>query len=159
MNTDLIRNLIITSFVGALFLFGAMGVSAQVTTPSPTDVRGNGWTLVPEECLENAATECGFEQMLQLIANIIGLFLVIALALATLLFGYAGFKYATAAGNPQQISGAKAIFKSVAIGLIIVFLAYTIVQVVVSILGVEGDDYNQFLEEQSPSSTKDAFLT
>lgn len=155
------RNFLITTIVGVFLFFGASDASAQVTTPSPEDVRGGNWTLVPEECLgTRAATDCGFEQILQLIANIIGLFFVIALGLATLLFGYAGFKYATAAGNPQQISGAKAIFKSVAIGLIIVFLAYTLVQVIVSILGVDNSNgYNQFLEQQSPSSKKDAFLT
>jgi len=147
------RRLVIATVLGVSMFSGASRVTAQVTTPSPDDVKSDGWTLVPEECLgEGAATECGFDQALQLIANLIALLFVISLGLATLLFGYAGFKYATAAGNPQQIKGAKTIFTSVAIGLIIVFLAYTLVQVVISILGVDNTaGYNQFLEEQDPS--------
>lgn len=153
--------------IGAVFLlfFSSFGVVfAQIENapvPSPSEVRKKGsqpWTLVPTDCLGPNAADyhdrektdpvCGFQEMLQLVANIMGLLMVIALSLAALLFAYAGFKYATALGNPSQIQGAKKIFTNVAIGLIIVSLAFTIVQVVVGILGVEKDKYNQFLETQ-----------
>ena len=140
----------IPAFVVSLLFSGAYGVSAQLLTPSPelvqTEGQRDGWTLVPSECLgPEAAVNCGFEQALQLVANIIGLLLVVALLLSALLFGYAGFTYATSAGDPGKVKTAKGIFTSVAKGLIIVFLAYTIVQVVISIFGVQ-QEYNIFLQ-------------
>lgn len=120
---------------------------ANTPVPSPSDIEDSNWTLVPPECLgPDAPTQCGFDQLMQLIANIMGLLMVIALSLATLLFAYAGFRYATALGNPSQIQGAKKMFTNVAIGLALVFGAYLIVQVVVSILDVQ-DDYNMFLDK------------
>jgi amino acid transporter len=154
------RLAVIISLVG-LFWFSSVTVFAQTTNIpiDPVDVQGPGWTLVPEECLgDRAATDCGFEQLLQLAANIIGLLMAIALLLAALLFGYAGFLYATTAGDPGKAKRARGIFTSVAVGLIIVFLAYTIVQVVVSIFGVQ-DDYNLFLESSfNDGVTQDVFL-
>lgn len=117
--------------------------------PSPDKVQEEGWTLVPKGCTGPNATnpdECGFDEFIQLIANAMGLLMAIALSLSTLLFSIAGFRYVTAAGNTGQIESAKKIFFNVAIGLAIVFGAYLIVQVVVSVLGVEGGLFNQFLE-------------
>jgi hypothetical protein len=141
MNTRLpSRTLVALSMISLLFV-GFQTAFAQPTIPEPGDITAkdaqgmNTWTLVPAECLgPDAATECGFNEMLQLVANIIGLFMVIALLLAGLLFGYAGFLYVTTAGDPGKAKKARGIFTNVAIGLVIVFLAYTIVQVIISIL-------------------------
>lgn len=145
----LLRLLLVTAFVAGGSLVAFADNVANTPVPSPSDIESSGWTLVPPECLgERAPEECGFDQLMQLIANIMGLLMVIALSLATLLFAYAGFRYATALGNPSQIQGAKKMFTNVAIGLALVFGAYLIVQVVVSVLGVE-DNYNMFLEKGS----------
>lgn len=136
----------------ALLVFSPVGVvfaqSAVVEVPDPVEVKEEGWTLVPAECLgDRAVDDCGFPQVIQLVANVMGLLMVIALSLATLLFSFAGFKYVTAAGNQTQVESAKKIFTNVAIGLAVVFGAYLVVQVVVSTLGV-NEDFNQFLDDQ-----------
>ncbi|MEX0933565.1 MAG: hypothetical protein WDZ74_02300 [Candidatus Paceibacterota bacterium] len=138
-------------FIAVLLFFGGAGTTfAQIEVPDSTvvegkDADGRAWTLVPKDCLgDQAATECGFEEVLQLIANIMGLAFVAVLLLAALLFGYSGFLYAYSAGDTTKVKTAKGIFTNVAKGLIIVFLAYTIVQVIISIFGVQPE-YNQFL--------------
>jgi hypothetical protein len=160
MLTGIIKTLV----VGTLF-FSMLGTTlAQTEVPSPSDIENTGWTLVPPECLGDDAAgfeenadgtkgdpNCGFSEMMQLVANIMGLLFVLALAISTLLFAYAGFKYATALGNPSQIQGAKKIFTNVAIGLALVFGAYLIVTTIVAILDVKPE-YNKFLENADPGT-------
>lgn len=147
------------SLLFAVFVFFVPTVLfADVINPGDVDPTKEGWTLVPPECLGPDAASvdsegvplCGFPEFLQLIANVMGLLMVIALSISALLFAIAGFRYVTAAGNTTQVEGAKKMFFNVAIGLAIVFAAYLIVQVIVSTLGVvsdpAGEDFNQFLE-------------
>lgn len=63
--------------------------------------------------------------------NRLALFLgLIAVAYAV----YGGYLYLTAGGNDDQTKQAKGIFKNVAIGLVIIFLAYSIVITVMNTL-------------------------
>lgn len=142
--------------VGAILTFSlttysGITLAQEIQTPSPSEVQGDGWTLIPEGCTGKDAHNpevCGFDQFIQLIANIMGALMVIALSLATILFSFAGFKYVTAAGNPSQIESAKKVFLNVAIGLAVVFGAYLLIQVLVSVLGVDNN-FNIFLEKSS----------
>lgn len=145
----------LTIFLGVILAVSPVSVFSQpIDAPPPEDVKGGNWTLVPEECLgpnaanvdSNGVPVCGFPEFLQLIANVMGLLMVIALSLSALLFAIAGFRYVTAAGNTTQVEGAKKMFFNVAIGLVVVFAAYLIVQVIASTLQVDSD-FNQFLEE------------
>lgn len=148
-----------TLAVMVLMLFGGAfyGVSFANTNRNVAPVEINPaavetdpeWTLVPRFCLDDdysPASPCGFPQFVQFIANLMSLAIVLALALATILFAVAGIKYATSAGNMNQVKEAHAIFRNVAIGLIIVLIAYTVVQVIVSTLDVE-DAFNIFLQQ------------
>ena len=56
-------------------------------------------------------------------------------ALVAVIYGiYGGFIYLTAGGNDEQVKKAKTIFKQVAIGLVVIFLAYSVVEFVMSSL-------------------------
>jgi len=146
------RNIATTFLLGTIiFSFGNItnAQTLEVSLPAKDENDGGWTTLVPAGCLGPDASKtenCGFPEFMQLVANIMGLLTVLALAIATFLFAFAGFKYATAVGNPSQIQGAKKIFTNVIIGLVIVFIAYTIVQVIASSLQVEPE-YNQFLDK------------
>jgi hypothetical protein len=138
-----------------LMLFGAFyGVSLANTTQrvepiqiNPVAVEEEDWTLVPAHCLDdNPQTPCGFREFVQFFANLMSLAIVLALALATILFAVAGIKYATSAGNMNQVKEAKGIFFNVGLGLIIVLIAYTVVHVVVATLDVQ-DTFNIFLQQ------------
>lgn len=164
---NFIKKLIPLALAFSLLLFASPVFAQKLEAPTPDEVKKTTFTLIPEECLgehaasfKDAAGEidqrdsegnligtpvCGFPEFMQLIANIMGVLLTVSLSIAVLLFSLAGFQYATAAGNPTKIEGAKKIFTNVAIGLALVFGAYLIVQLIVSILGVDPD-YNQFLD-------------
>jgi hypothetical protein len=60
------------------------------------------------------------------------------------MFAYAGFLVMTSLGRPGQISKAKNIFLSSAIGIIIMFTAYGVVYFILTKLGVT-EGFNQFL--------------
>lgn len=161
---NFIKKLIPLAFIFSTLVYASPVFAQPIDPPSPDEVKKDGFTLIPGECLGEHAAEiydsnfpppqnkkigdpvCGFPELMQLVANIMTVLLVVSLSIATLLFAIAGFQYATAAGNPNQIEGAKKIFTNVAIGLVLVFGAYLIVQVIVSILGVE-DEYNIFLDK------------
>lgn len=59
-------------------------------------------------------------------------------SLALLFFIYGGVMFLISSGNKEQISKAKGILKASAIGLIIVFASFVIIQLVLRALGVEG---------------------
>lgn len=60
-------------------------------------------------------------------------------ALVAVIYGvYGGFIYLTAGGNDEQTKKAKTIFKQVAVGLIVIFLAYSVVAFVISSLGTSA---------------------
>lgn len=94
-------------------------------TPSVISAQG----IVP--C---SGTDCDFGHVIQLIANLLKFFVLIAIPLAAISFAWAGFIYMTSGGNPGKVSKAHGIFKKVGIGLVIVLTAYTIVRVIISAL-------------------------
>ncbi|MDZ7726008.1 MAG: pilin [Candidatus Campbellbacteria bacterium] len=145
---NFLKSFLILSLVLGMFLpTDSLFAQETIEPVGSTEVEKKDFTLVPEACTgEDAATECGFDDFLQLIANIMGFLLVFSLSLATVFFAWAGFRYATAAGDTSQTEAAKKIFTNVAIGLVLVFGAYLLVQVIVSALGVETN-FNQFLED------------
>ena len=57
-------------------------------------------------------------------------------ALIAVIYGiYGGFLYLTAGGNDEQTKKAKTVFKQVAIGLVVIFLSYSVVTFVIGSLG------------------------
>lgn len=102
--------------------------------------------VVPEACRgDNAAEDCGYEEFIELIRNVVALLLYFAIFIATLMFVYAGIIYLTNSGNPTRIAQAKSIMWNTIIGLVIAFAAYLIVAVIVSTLGV-CEDFNPFTD-------------
>ncbi len=85
--------------------------------------------LVPD-----CSPDCGFDDLMKLVGNIIEFFVLLAIPLAAISFAWAGFIYMTSGGNPGKTSKAHGIFKKVGIGLVIVLGAYTIVSVILRAL-------------------------
>ena len=73
---------------------------------------------------------CNFCSLVALSQNIINFLVYLAGAFATIMFAYAGIKYATAAANPSQIEEAHKIFWNVLIGIVFVLAAWLIVNTV-----------------------------
>ena len=51
---------------------------------------------------------------------------------------YGGFTLMTAAGNPKKVEAGKSIITNAIIGMVVVFIAFWIVQIVGAVFGLEG---------------------
>ncbi len=78
--------------------------------------------------------DCGYDDFMVLINNVIETLIGIAVAVSALLFMYAGFLYLTAGGNENQADRAKDIFGNVAIGFGIILVAWLVVSMIVGLL-------------------------
>ncbi len=115
------------------FFSFAIGVYAFATLLFPTFVEAQG--LVPACGVPDTGGYCELCHVVGLIDNVID-FIIIDLSwpVAAILFAYAGFLYLTSAGNPGQITKARSIFGDVAIGFIIILVAWLVVDTVMKTL-------------------------
>lgn len=70
---------------------------------------------------------CDFNDLVTLAVNFVNFLITYSFLVAVISFSYAGFLYLTSQGNPGQISKAHGIFKTTAIGFLIVLSAWLIV--------------------------------
>lgn len=77
---------------------------------------------------------CDFNAFLETANKLIEMIIYLAASGAALLFAYAGFLYITAQGETGKISAAHAIFKNVAVGFIVILLAWLFVKLILDIL-------------------------
>lgn len=81
---------------------------------------------------------CNFENLMTFVNTLVSFLLYLSTLIATVLFVYAGATYIFAAGDSGKISKAHGIFTSTAIGLIVTFGAWLIVETILTKLGVKG---------------------
>lgn len=74
--------------------------------------------------------QCGFQDFITGINTIANYLIFIGTVLASVSFAYAGFLYLTSAGSTEKISHAHGIFLKVAIGFVIMLLAWLIVKTI-----------------------------
>jgi len=108
-------------------------ILSLVTLPLFVSAQGFG-NLVP--CGNDDPTECGIEEFITLVANVVEIIIVIGLMISSLVFAYAGFLYITAQGSSEKVGKATKIFTNVAIGLFIAFVAFLVVDLITSSLGL-----------------------
>lgn len=82
--------------------------------------------------------DCNYDTFIKTINNLIQKIIVLAAAGSAILLAYAGFLYITAQGDTGKISQAHKIFKNVAIGFIIILLAWLIVSKILEVFGAKG---------------------
>lgn len=126
------RNLLLTLLLSGVFL-GSMLIIPEVLAQA--EKPGPGYKIVT--CTE----DCGFKEFIELVNRVINLLLYFALTLAVISFMYAGFLLLFSGGNESKLSDAKSIFWKVLTGIIIAFLAWTIVHFVLGLFGV-SDGYS-----------------
>ncbi|MCK4520866.1 hypothetical protein KAT95_03345 [Candidatus Parcubacteria bacterium] len=78
-------------------------------------------------CIDNPITSTSFEDLVNSIVNFI---FMLAIAIAPIMFIIAGFAFITAAGDPAKVQKAKDIALWTAIGLMVVLMAYGIINVI-----------------------------
>ena len=111
-------------------------------------VKGNKYLLaaatdpLAQKC---AGDNCGFEDLLKLFGRIFDFLLYIAVPLATLAIGYAGFLYLTSSTNEGNRSRAKEILKNAVIGIVLTLAAYVIVKSLLTLIGADSA-FTNFIE-------------
>ena len=113
---------------------------AGTSTNSGSDAGGGGLVKCGTERDKdnNITNPCGFNDVLTLINTVIKFILFnLALPIAAIMFAYAGFELVTSGGSTEKKSKAKEIFTNVAIGLIVIAVAFLIIQTILSIVGYD----------------------
>lgn len=81
---------------------------------------------------------CKLDALVATIRSVIDWLLTISAVIGGALFAYAGFLYATSAGNTGQISKAHGIFWNVLVGIVIAFAAWLIIKSILDAIGVKA---------------------
>jgi hypothetical protein len=89
-------------------------------------------------------TDCDINAFYKLIGNIVELLVALAIPVAIIFFLFAGAKLVFSRGNVQAAQGAKKMFTSAVIGLLLIVGAYAIVVTIVDAL-VTGE-YKSFFD-------------
>ncbi|MES2437176.1 MAG: pilin [Patescibacteria group bacterium] len=88
--------------------------------------------------------ECGFNDVVILIQNLINVMFTISIPLTVIAFTYVGILLLTAGGNASKVTQAKEIAGKVMIGFIIILSAWLIVYLITSTF--LSDEFNMFLK-------------
>ena len=83
--------------------------------------------------------DCKWNDLIQLVDNVISFALYIATILAILSFMWAGFLMMTAQGKASQVDKARGIFFNVVFGLVFAYGAWVLVYFILQALRVQGD--------------------
>jgi hypothetical protein len=115
----------LTYLVGAITIF----------LPQPTKAVAGLWDgLIP--CRDSGT--CQLNDFMILAVNVSKIILGLCGSLALGAFVYGGFMFLISAGSREKVEKAKTIIKSAIIGLIIIFVSYTLVGFIFRALGIEG---------------------
>ncbi|MES2135031.1 MAG: hypothetical protein V4449_02225 [Patescibacteria group bacterium] len=119
--------------VALVLIFIPLAVFAADSNPSSL-LSGAGGGLVPQ-C---EGPECKACDLTDLANNVINFGVAFSVIVATLMFAYAGVLYVTAASSPEQIKKAHGVFTNVFVGLLLVLLAWLLVNILFSVLTGRG---------------------
>ncbi len=95
----------------------------------------SGFSLVP--VCSGVNGQCGWNDLIVLVKNIMYYLIFIGTTLAAISVSYAGFMYATSAGNAGKIEKAHQVFSTVAVGLIFLWGGWLLIATIMKTLGVQ----------------------
>ena len=119
------KNKIIITFL-ASFCFFMINANMVLATTTSIVPRGDGYSDGSYQ----------LNDLLMVGINVSDIILGIVGSLTLLMFVYGGVMMLISSGNSEQVTKAKGILMAAIIGLIIVFASYTIIQFVMSALGI-----------------------
>lgn len=86
--------------------------------------------------------DCGYDDFIQLITNVINFLVKAAIAFSAIVFAYAGWLYLTSGGDTGKIKQAHELFIKVLWGFLFALGAFLIVQLITKSLGLKGGIVN-----------------
>ena len=100
----------------------------------------------------SAPGDYGFEQLGQMLVNIINWLLVVGFTISATGFAAEGIMYLTAGGDPGKIGRSHVVFKKILVGFILAVSSHAIVNFIATSLGMKSDSsivelYNSFIQK------------
>jgi|AntRauTorcE11897_2_1112592.scaffolds.fasta_scaffold15982_2 heme A synthase len=80
---------------------------------------------------------CDIDHFLELLFNVMNYIIWLGIIFSSLVFVYAGFLYITAQGDSSKVQRATKIFTNVAVGLFLAFIAFLLIEVITTSLGLD----------------------
>ena len=102
--------------------------------PAIAFAQGAG-NLVPCE-----GADCQVDDFFELVFNVINFVIFLGIVFSSIVFAYAGFLYITAQGDTSKVKKATKIFTGVAVGLLLAFTSFLIIQLITSSLGLNKEN-------------------
>ena len=96
--------------------------------------------VVDAQIVKCSGSDCDWKSLIGLAQNILNFIVTLSISVAAIMFAYAGWLYFSDGGNSQKISQAHGIFASVVIGLVIVLVAWLVVNTLLDVLTGQGLD-------------------
>lgn len=98
--------------------------------------------IIPPDCLDKTASNCGLDDLAQLFVNLYSIGIVYAGAVALLFLIIGGFVMLTSQGRQDRVDLGKRIIADTIIGIVIIMTAYFVVNIIqTQILGVTDEEY------------------
>ena len=120
------------SFAQTVQEASTFGTSQQLGTGIVPSCTGD---LIPGS--STGERKCRWEDLVTLFKRIMVYLIFIGTTLAAISVSYAGFMYATSAGNSGKIEKAHQVFSTVAVGLIFLWGGWLLIATIMSTLGVQ----------------------
>jgi hypothetical protein len=99
--------------------------------------------IIPCGCSDSKQeTPCTLNEVFQLIVNVTKVILGITGSAALLMFTYGGFMFIISSGNEERVKKAKDIISMAAIGLVIIFVSFLIINTLINVL-TTGNTWGQ----------------
>ncbi len=122
------RQLFLIILISIAVIIPALTMAAS---QPPTGVIGG--RIVPD-----CGADCGWTDLVQLASNILNFLVFISVMAAAIMFAYAGFLYMSDGGSMSKVKEAHGVFAAVAVGIIIVLVAWLAVDTLMKTLTGKG---------------------
>jgi len=132
------KKIILSSTLLGLLIFSAIPAQAQQSILPKIDDESRGCTI--NGVYERSAEKCGnynLDDFVKLLVNATTLVLSLVGSIALIMFIFGGITMMVSGGNKEQIDKGRKAIVAAAIGLIIVFSSYMIMQFTLKSLGIE----------------------
>ncbi len=138
------KNILIAHRFAILSTVFALFLSFSFLMPIVVQAQGFAEFTIPEGC-NKRGVECSWDDLVMLGQEVLQFAIYLAVLGATVAFVWAGFKMMTNMGNDGEITKAKKILYTAAIGLVITMAAYLIVDFILDKLMVE-EPFRHFVQ-------------
>jgi len=118
------------AFVVVFICVGALLIAPSFVSAQVFEIPCLGPTLGVGRVVD----DCDFNDLMNLVKNILDFLIILSIPMATVAFAYAGYLMLTSVGNSGKISQAKGIFWKVLLGFVFVLSAWLIVRFITSAL-------------------------